>query len=246
LWRYEFIDADSPAELVKAIRQNLYYGADTIKLVADQHGYYYTREDIEAAVQEARRAEVTLTVHTMGSEAARNVILGGADGIEHGFNLDEELLKLMKEHGTYLVGTDFAESNLLSYGDRGEGWAGKKSKKIIERLRLAYEIGVPMVFGTDIIINLQGMDKVQSSLAVLESWESAEIPPMAILRAMTSNAADLMGIDDQRGALKPGLQADIIALSKNPLDDIDNIRSVHFVMKDGVQVTLDSGSDILP
>jgi imidazolonepropionase-like amidohydrolase len=221
-WRYEFIDADSPAEIIKAIRQNLYYGATTIKLVTDQMGYYYTLEDIEAAVGEARRAGVTLTVHTMGGEAARNVILGGADGIEHGFFLDEELLLLMKEHGTYLVGTDFAVGNLKSYRGKEPDWASETNKKVVARLKLAYEIGVPM-----------DKDRVESSLAVLESWEAAEIPPMSILQAMTANAADLMAIDEERGSLKNGLYADIIGLGENPLDDIDNVRSVHFVMKEG-------------
>ena len=232
-WHYEYIDADSPAEMVKAIRKNMYFGATTIKLAVDQLGYFYSLEEMQAAVNEAHRLGLTLTAHTMGGEAARNVILSGADGIEHGFELDEELLNLMKKQGTYLVGTDFSAANWRAYNDQDEARVEKLSASMTERLKLAYKIGVPMAFGTDVIVDQVDKNRVESSLSVLETWKAAGIPPMAILQAMTANAARLMKIQEQRGSLKAGLQADIIALSQNPLEDIDYIRSVHFVMKNG-------------
>ena len=78
LWNFEYIDADNPDEIKKAIRKNIYYGADVIKLVSGQQAGYYELEDIKAAVDEAKKSGLKVTVHVQGGTAARNVILGGA------------------------------------------------------------------------------------------------------------------------------------------------------------------------
>lgn len=231
-WQIDFIDADSPEEIVKAIRQNIYFGADTIKLVSDQQRYFYSQQEIEAAVAEAKRSGLKVTVHVMGGEAARAVILGGAAAIEHGFDLDEELLRLMKEHGTFLVGTDFAFANFKAYGMSDDA-ARANSDKLVRRLRLAHQLGVKLAFGTDIVIDLPDKNRIDSSLEVLQTWQRAEIPNLEILRAMTCNAAELMDLDERVGRVIPGWQADLIALPGNPLEDINHIRSVHFVMRNG-------------
>jgi imidazolonepropionase-like amidohydrolase len=96
-WRFEYIDADGPEEIRKAVREDIFYGADLIKLVADNSAYRYSLDEIRAAVDEAHAAGRAVAVHVMGGEAAKNVILGGADSIEHGFFLSDELLRLMKE-----------------------------------------------------------------------------------------------------------------------------------------------------
>lgn len=231
-WLYEYIDADSPDEIRKAVRKNIYFGATTIKLVAQQFSYYYDREEIEIAVKEAKKAGLNVTAHVQGGEAARNVIVGGAAAIEHGFDLDDDLLKLMKDKGTFLVGTDFSFANWYAYG-MDSTTAERRTQKMVKRLRRAYEIGVKMAFGTDIVIDIEGMNRVESNLEVLKTWKSAGIPPMEILKCMTSNAAELMGIDHNRGLLKKQYWADIVAFKNGPLDDIENVRSVHFVMKEG-------------
>jgi imidazolonepropionase-like amidohydrolase len=103
----------------------------------------------------------------------------------------------------------------------------------VDRLKRAYKIGTPMAFGTDIIVNIPELNRVQSSLKVLETWKAAEIPASYILQTMTLNAAELLGIEKERGILEPSYYADIIALENNPLIDIENIKTVHFVMKEG-------------
>src|SRR5262245_59803026 len=118
-WQYEYIDADSPDEVRKAVRRNVFYGAGVIKLVADNSPYHYSVEEIRAAVTEAHSAGLAVAVHVFGGEAARNVILGGADSLEHGFELSDELLQLMKEKGTVLVGTDAPYEQLAAMGDVG-------------------------------------------------------------------------------------------------------------------------------
>jgi imidazolonepropionase-like amidohydrolase len=238
LWNFEYIDADTPDEIKKAVRKNIYYGANVIKLVADQFPYYYNQEDIQAAVDEAKKAGLKVTVHTLGGEASRNVIMGGAAAIEHGFFLDDELLTLMKEKGTFLVGTDFSFDNWYAYG-MDSAQAKRLSAAVTDRLKRAYKIGTKMAFGTDIIIDIPGLNRLQTNLKVLQSWKNAQIPNAYILQTMTILAAELLGTEKSRGVLEPTYKADIIALKNNPLENIDAVKNVQFVMKDGKIIKLD-------
>jgi imidazolonepropionase-like amidohydrolase len=240
-WQFEYIDADTPDEIRKAVRQNLYYGAKAIKLVADEYAYHYTEGEIRAAVEEAHHAGVKVAVHASGSsggEGARNAILGGADSIEHGFYLSDELLDLMKKKGTVLVGTDFPYEHLLALGGVGVTTLEAKatSERILQRLRRAYQIGVKMAFGTDTVADLPGKNRAEMMLDYLKVWTDAGIPAAQILNAMTTNAAELFGIQKERGAIAPGQAADIIAAPENPLENIQALRRVQFVMKDGRMV----------
>lgn len=231
-WAFEYIDADTPEDIRKAVRRNIYYGATTIKLVADNSAYFYSEEEIRAAVSEAHRAGLTCTVHVMGGQAAKNVILGGADAIEHGFELSDELLMLMKEKGTVLVGTDFPVEQLKTMGAL-VGDADKMGAQIIDRLRRAHRIGVKMVFGTDTVMEIPGKTRADLMLDYIDVWQAAGVPAPKILRCMTTNAAELLGVQKERGALAPGLWADIIATSANPLENIQALRGITFVMKAG-------------
>ncbi len=231
-WRMEYLDGDSPDEIRKAVRRNIYNGANTIKMVSDDHPAYFSQEDIRTAVDEAKKAGMKVTVHVMGGEAARNVILGGAAAIEHGFTLDNEMLTLMKEKGTFLVGTDFSADNFYAYGGTLEA-AKAKEAMLVDRLKRAYRIGTKMAFGTDIIIDLEGMNRLQSNLKVLQTWKKAEIPAAYILQTMTIHASELLGTEKYLGILEPNYRADIIAVKTDPTKDIDAVAGVHFVMKSG-------------
>ncbi len=234
-WRFEYIDADTPEEVRKAVRQNIYYGANVIKLVADNSPYHYSEEEIRAAVSEAHSAGIPVSVHVFGGEAARNVILGGADSVEHGFYLSDELLQLMKEKGTVLVGTDFPYEHLAPLGALGGILGDPKilSEHIIGRLRRAHRIGVKMAFGSDTATTLPNKTRGEMMLDYLAVWQQAGVPPAETLKSMTTNVAELLRIQDRRGAIKAGLAADIIATPENPLENIQALRKVHFVMKDG-------------
>lgn len=236
-WAFEYLDADTPDEIKKAVRKNIYNGATTIKLVADANGIY-NEEDIKAAVDEATKYSLNVTVHTVGGLAATNVILAGAAGIEHGFELNNEQLKSMKDKGVFLVGTDFSFDNWYAYG-MDSTTATTLNNNLVDRLKRAYKIGTPMAFGTDIIVNLPELNRVESSLKVLETWKAAEIPASYILQTMTIKAAELLGIDKERGILEFNYYADIIAVESNPLEDIESIKTVHFVMKEGTVVRND-------
>jgi len=234
-WRYEYIDADTPEEMRKAVRQNIYYGVDVIKLVADNSPFHYSLEEIKAAVDEAHHAGRTVAVHVYGGEAADNVIEGGVDSLEHGFFLTDEQLQKMKRKGIFLVGTDTPRSQLDVEGTSGGIFPPPEvlAPQIIDRLRRAYRIGVKMAFGTDTVIEIRNKTRPDLMLDYLPVWREAGIPAPEILKCMTSNAAELMHINQQRGSLAPGMAADVIAMPSNPMEDIESLRKINFVMKDG-------------
>jgi imidazolonepropionase-like amidohydrolase len=234
-WRYEYIDADTPEEMRKAVRENIYYGVDVIKLVADNSPFHYSLEEIKAAVDEAHHAGRTVAVHVYGGEAADNVIEGGVDSLEHGFFLTDDQLQKMKRKGIFLVGTDTPRSQLDVEGTSGGIFPPPEvlAPKIIDRLRRAYRIGVKMAFGTDTVIEIPNKSRADLMLDYLAVWREAGVPAADILKCMTSNPAELMHISQQRGTLAPGLAADLVAMPSNPLEDIETLRKINFVMKDG-------------
>ncbi len=232
-WHYEYFDADTPDEIRKAVRQNIYYGANAIKMVADNSAFHYSEEEIRAGVEEAHGAGLTVGVHVYVDDAARSVILGGADSIEHGFRLSDEVLELMKEKGTVLVGTDFPYEHLMQAGQTLPRDEKETANTILDRLRRAHRVGVKMAFGTDVVVDTPGRTRLDKMLDYLDVWITAGIPAPKILKCMTTNVAELLWIDDERGAVKAGFAADIVATPVNPLENIHTLRDVHFVMKDG-------------
>lgn len=232
IWTHEYIDADTPDEMIKAIRKNIYYGANTIKLVTQNGKFYYSTEEIKVAVKEAHRAGVTITVHVFGGEPADNVIAAEPDAIEHGTHLSDAQLKLMKKKGIYLVGTDFPAEHYRAMG-APSAFAEQNEKDVIDRLKRADKIGVKMAFGTDVVTNIEGKTRGDMTLEYLDIWEKANISNAKILKSMTHNAAELLAISKERGALKVGLFADIVATKINPIKDIMALKQIHFVMKNG-------------
>ena len=117
---------------------------------------------------------------------------------------------MMKEKGIILVGTDFPEEHLKAMGSSDEN-AKNNAAAIIDRLRRAHQIGVKMAFGTDVILDLEGMTRGEMGLDYLQVWRAAGIPHADILKSLTTNAAELLAIQDERGAIAVGQYADIIA-----------------------------------
>jgi len=234
-WLHEYIDADTADEIRKGIHQNIYYGADVIKLVADNSEYYYTEAQIRAAAEESHSAGRALAVHVYGGPAADNVIRGGADSVEHGFALTDEQLKLMKEKGTYLVGTDFPTAHLAGLSPSSDvlADANKMGSQIIDRLSRANKIGVKMAFGSDTVTGMPGRTRADMVFDYLAVWKTAGVSNADILKAMTTNCADLLRISKERGAIAAGQYADIIAMPGDPLQEIETLRKVNFVMKNG-------------
>ena len=222
----EYLFADTRDEMRKAIRQNVHFGAKFIKIVVDDQRYIYSVDDLKFMLAEVHAMGMKLAAHAWTHPGAHNAAEAGVDSIEHGFKMTDDDLELAKKNNVTLVGTEFTEKT--SNAEEHKIW--------VDRLHRAYKVGVNMAFGTDVDVQLPGETRGTLTIDYITSWKEAGVPAADTLRAMTVNAARLLGVDKQRGFLKPGFQADIIATPENPEDDIDTLRRVHFVMKDGLIV----------
>ena len=219
----EYLFADTHDEMRKAIRQNLHFGAKFIKIVVDDQRYIYSTDDIRFMIAEAHAAGVKLAAHCWTHAGAHNAAEAGVDSIEHGFKMTDEDLQLAKKNSVTLVGTEFTEK--MSDVEEHKIW--------VDRLRRSYKIGVNMAFGTDVDLALPGETRGTLAIDYIQSWVEAGVPATDTLRAMTANAARLLGVDSERGFLRAGMAADIIATPENPEENIQTLRKVSFVMKDG-------------
>lgn len=228
----EYFFADSHDELRKAIRQNIYWGAKVIKIVVDAKSYQYSADDIRFIVEEAKNAGLKVAAHVQTERGARAAIEAGVASIEHGWELTDDDMALAKKNHVVLVSTDFTVKELMA-----DGMSESDAKRIhaarVDRLRRAYKAGVNVVFGTDIMSDVRGTSRGALAMEYVGSFVEAGVPPAAILKAMTSDAARLLSVDHARGTLRPGQAADIVAVSQNPLVDIFSLEHVDFVMKNG-------------
>ncbi len=221
----EYFFADTRDELLKAVRQNAHYGARVIKLVVDDQRYIYSPEDIRFVIQEAGKMGLKVAAQAWTHPGAHNAAEAGVASIEHGFDMTDEDLALAKRNNVVLVGTEYLALN--NKASRAQ-W--------VDRLRRAFKVGVTMAYGTDVTDEVAGQTRGTEAMRGIDIWVEAGIPPRVILQAMTINAARLLGVEKERGALRSGLAADIIATPGNPLEDINVLKHVSFVMKDGVRV----------
>jgi len=221
----EYLNADTNDEIVRAVRQNVHYGAKVIKVCVDCEGYPYTLDQMRLFVSEAANAGLKVACHVQTEKGARNAIDAGVWSIEHGRALTDELLQMMKAKGMWRVGTD---GPFTPY--RGSQAAFDRT---VDRLKAAYRIGVRSVFSTDFDYYVPGMTRGDEVIDALITWKAAGIPPKDILKAMTTYGYQVTQVEHERGPIKPGLAADMIAVTGDPLADIDTLRKVSFVMKDG-------------
>ncbi len=225
----EYIYADTRDEMFKAVREVIHFGATVIKIIVDDQRYLYSVDDIKFIVAEAKKSGLKVAAHAQTNDGVRNAIEAGVASIEHGSSdMTDELLELAKKNNITLVPTDFSEVCAT--------WLGISAKdhaQSIDRLKRAYKIGVTLAYGSDVFFQIA--DHTRGSLAIssMEPYVKASIPPKVILQAMTINAAELLGFGKERGRLAPGAYADIIATPENPLENIQTLKDVSFVMKNG-------------
>ena len=228
----EYFFADTRDELRKAVRENAHFGARLIKLVVDDQPYIYSVEDIRFVIEEARLMGMKVAAHCWTQAGAHNAAEAGVASIEHANGISDEDLAVAKRNGVVMAFTPFPEWMLKEFrSDKEE--ALKEYRGVMDRLGAAYRLGVPIAFATDAILDLPQYTRGSQSLTWLESYTAAGMPPREILKAMTTNAARLLGVEAERGAVRPGLFADLIATPDNPLEKIDALKRVSFVMKNG-------------
>jgi imidazolonepropionase-like amidohydrolase len=231
----EYIDADTPGEIVKAIRQNMLFGARTIKLCIDCKPWGYSVDDIKLAISEAAKGGCKVEGHVQTAAGAQRAIDAGIYIIAHGNALTPEHHRQMAEKGIFRAGTDTPFTNY-----RGSEAAFKQT---VAKLRDAWEKKVPLTFSTDFDYWNERMKdektgewltRGEMTIAFLQTWKAAQIPPAHILRAITVNGFRAADVINERGPIKAGFFADLIAVSGDPLTDIDALRNVAFVMKNGM------------
>jgi imidazolonepropionase-like amidohydrolase len=223
----EYLDADTPDEIVKAVRQNVLFGARVIKICVDCKPYGYTADEIRLFVREAAKVGMKVEGHVQTVNGAKNAIEAGIWSIAHSTGLNDEMHKLMAQKGIWRAGTDTPD-NLAGHPVSPEAY-----QRTVASLKNAYDNKVPLTFSTDADYYVVGKTRGEVCLEFLKTWKDAGIPNADILRAMTINGYKVSETEKTRGPIKAGLAADIIAVPGNPLDDVDALRRVQFVMKDG-------------
>jgi imidazolonepropionase-like amidohydrolase len=233
--------ADGVDEAMKAVRYQAKHGVRVIKICAtggvfsfsqnaEIGAQQYTLQELEAIVREAHKLGLKVAAHAHGTDGINAAIRAGVDSIEHGSILSDESIDLMKERGTFLVPQAYLNEFELA-PDTPPATVAKNEylKPLVTRsFKLAYEAGVNMAFGSD-----NGVFPHRDTPLEFEALIRMGISEIDALRMATIHATKLLGVDD-RGELSAGKRADIIAIPGNPLNDISEMRSVSFVMKQGV------------
>jgi len=228
----------------KAVRQHYKDGADLIKIMpsggvldesASVDNAQMTIEEIKAVTAAAHDYGFTVAAHAHGAEAIRRAVIGGVDSIEHGTFMDDVDMKLMKEHGTWYVPTIIAgkyvqeKAEVPGYYPAQIAAKAKMVGPIIQATAgKAYKAGVKIAFGTDASVYPHGQNAKEFQYMV-----EAGMPPMFVLQAATTHAAELLKKSKDLGTVEAGKFADVVAVEGNPLDDITRMQHVGFVMKDG-------------
>ncbi|HWA95458.1 MAG TPA: amidohydrolase family protein [Terracidiphilus sp.] len=234
--------ADGVAAVQHKVRENIKYGADLIKICAtggvlskgdDPQASQFTLEEMKAIVTDAHRLGRKVAAHAHGAQGILWATEAGVDSIEHGSYINDEAIAEMKKRGTYLVPTLYLEDWMLQYGHLPPFYEQKmKDVSAVAKANIkhAMQAGVKIALGTDAAVYPHGLNAHELDVYV----NQLGMTPLAALQTATINAADLMGWSAKTGTLEPGKWADIIAVDKNPLDDVRVLENVKFVMKSGV------------
>jgi imidazolonepropionase-like amidohydrolase len=235
--------ADGVDEIRKLIRFEVKNGADLIKVLATAGvlseeesvgAPQFSQAEMNAVVEEAAMWGRKVAAHAHGTEGIKRAVRAGVASIEHGSLLDDEAIKMMKEHGTYLVADIYnddyiiAEYTRLGYPDKIIEKERKVGRAQRESFQRAVKAGVKIAFGTDAGVYPHGWNARQFAHMVRYG-----LTPMQAIQAATVSAADLLGWSDRVGAIEAGRFADIIAVSGDPLADVTVLERVTFVMKGG-------------
>jgi len=221
-------------EARRAVREQIGYGADLIKIFADSTYPTMTIEEISIIVEEAHKAGRKVAAHAATTIGIRNAVTAGVDSIEHGFRVDRATLELMKQKGVWLVPTyqrRFEQAEAIT-DDEIRPRARASIAALQKMLQTARELGVKIVTGSD-----PGDEKHHGANArEMVAFTAIGFTNLEAIRAGTISGAELMGWQDRLGSLETGKLADIIAVSGNPLSDIKQVQNVSFVMKGGVVI----------
>jgi imidazolonepropionase-like amidohydrolase len=242
----DFSIADGPEQIRQTIRAQVKYGVDVIKILAtggvlskgDQPGAsQYTFDELKMAANTAHATGRKIAAHAHGTQGIKDAINAGIDSIEHASLVDDEGIRLAKEHGTYFVmdiyNDDYILGNAKQFGIPQEFIEKERSVGRLQRenFRKAVAAGVKMAYGTDAGVYPHGDNAKQFHYMVIYG-----MTPAQAIQAATWSAADLIGRANDVGSLTPGHYADLIAVTDDPLQHVETLEHIPLVMKGGTVV----------
>ncbi|MGY6588875.1 MAG: metal-dependent hydrolase family protein [Wenzhouxiangella sp.] len=235
---------NSESDARRAVRQRYKDGADLIKITAtggvlsvarSGQNPQFTIEELKAVVDIARDYDMHVAAHAHGTEGMRRAILAGVHSIEHGTYMTDEIIALMIEHETWYVPT-ISAGRFVAEMARIDGYfpplvaakAAEIGPLIQDTFARAHQAGVKIAFGTDCGVCPHGSNAREFQFMV-----EAGMSPADALRTATLHSAELLGVEGELGQVAPGFIADMIAVEGNPLEDVESLMDVRFVMRDG-------------
>lgn len=229
----------------EAVRKRYQDGADSIKITAtggvmsiakSGTAPQFTDEELAAVISTAHDYGMKVAAHAHGTEGMKRAVRAGIDSIEHGTLMDEEVMRMMKERGTYLVPTISAGRWVAEKAQDPTYFPAVVRPKALElgpviqkTFEKAWRAGVPIMFGTDCGVCEHGSNAREFGFMV-----EAGMPAMAAIKSATIVPARYLGIADRLGSVEAGKLADIIAVPGDPRADVHVMERVNFVMKEGV------------
>ena len=223
----EYLEADTPDEIVKAVRQNALFGARVIKICVDCKPWGYTTDEIRLVIREAAKAGLKVEGHVQTIDGGKRAVEAGIWSIAHDNGMTDELHKQMAVKGVWRAGT---ETPISLTGHTTQA----RYDRTVAMLRNAWENKAPLTFSTDADYYVPGKTRGEVAIEFIETWKAARIPNADILRAMTISGYKVSETEKVRGPIKVGMFADLIAVAENPLVRIDALRDVQFVLKNGM------------
>ncbi len=244
----EFLMIDSPERARQAVLQNVFYNVDLIKVTV---GDAISPLELTAMVEEAHREHLKVAAHAVDIASIQTAIEAGADSIEHGNKVTDEQLKQMRDKGIFLDLTPTWYGNFFmkitepsivmssAFHSSNASSDARVQKQYDELVPRVLKSGVKFAAGSDMCWFYPGKTRGEASAAAFVNLRAAGMPPLDVIRAITVNAAQMLGWQDRIGSIEPGKFADLVAVAGDPIADITEIERVRFVMKDGQVVRND-------
>jgi imidazolonepropionase-like amidohydrolase len=246
--KQEFLFIDGTDRAREAVRQNAFQNVDVIKVSADEN---LTVPELAAVVEEAHRQHLKVAVHAIETASIQTAIDAGADSIEHGNLVTDEQLRQMRDKNMFLVLTPtfyggfflkITEPSIVMspamLADQKASVA-RRNERYSQLVQRVLRSGVRFAAGSDMCWFYPGKTRGQASTASFVNLRDAGMPALDVIRAITVNAAEVLGWQDRIGALEPGRFADLVAVSGDPIADMTELERVRFVMKSGQVVRND-------
>jgi imidazolonepropionase-like amidohydrolase len=248
----EFLLLDGGADGARqAVRQNVFQNVDVIKVTVEEN---LTVGELTAVVDEAHRQHLKVATHAIETTSIQTAIDAGADSIEHGNDATDEQLRRMRDKGIFLDLTPtFYDGGYLKLAEpmivlspsvhaARASSAARSKQRYDQFVQRVLKSGVKFAMGTDMCWFHPGKTCGEATVATFVNLHKAGVPALAVIRAVTSNAAEMLGWADRIGTIEPGKFADLVAVAGDPVADIGELERVRFVMKGGQVVRNDLAS----